>query len=431
MSQFIPTGFFPDRMHRLATRLGVRDGEAYTIVFGLVVALVLAVVGLPGVFRGFDPTGLGQAAAAAPSSPSTSVVDATPPTTESVTTPSLPSLAPSPLPSLPTDPSSPAPSPTTTAPPLTGGGDDRPLGEQALLAEVPEPGGPDDLAVGPDGTVYVVSDDDLSTGGPSALWAFSSTGDLLDTWTAPGQPGTRTRGLTGVTVDPDGTVYVTDASTARLLRLDRAKGALVAVAEVDDIAACGLLNLASPCEPGLVDSAPLLTDVASAPDGTIVVADRGQGTLWTLAGGDLEVLTTITDRLPGDGPIALSFASDSELLVAVGARLTSLPPGLPAVLQIRLSNGTAEAPRVVIDLEVAETPGGIVAGDSGRVYVALPASGVVADVGIDQGDRIDIVGDGDPSFTGPLGLALRDRSLLVADASDRIFDLSVNDRPAR
>ena len=423
-SQLIPT-----QMHRLATRLGVRDGEAYTIVCGLVVALVLAVVGLPGVFRGFDPAGLDQAAAASPSAPSTSAPDSPATTTESATTPSLPSLAPGPLPSLPASPSAPAPAPTTIAPPATGG-DDRPLGEQSLLAEVPDPGAPDDIAVGPDGTVYVVSDDDLVGGGPSALWAFSSTGDLLQTWTAPDQPSTRTRGLTGVAVDPDGTVWVTDAATARLLRLDRAEGALVPVAEVDDIAACGLLNLDSPCEPGLLSSAPLLTDVASAPDGTIVVADRGQGTIWRLDGSDLEVLTTITDRLPGDGPIAVSFASNSELLVAVGARLTSLPPGLPAVLQIRLNNGTAEAPNVVIDLEVTETPGGIVTGDSGRVYVALPSSGVVADVGIDQGDRIDIAGEGDPAFTGPLGLALRDRSLLVADTSDRIFDLSINDRPA-
>ena len=312
-SQLIPT-----QMHRLATRLGVRDGEAYTIVCGLVVALVLAVVGLPGVFRGFDPAGLDQAAAASPSAPSTSVPDSPATTTESATTPSLPSLAPGPLPSLPASPSAPAPAPTTIAPPATGG-DDRPLGEQSLLAEVPDPGAPDDIAVGPDGTVYVVSDDDLVGGGPSALWAFSSTGDLLQTWTAPDQPSTRTRGLTGVAVDPDGTVWVTDAATARLLRLDRAEGALVPVAEVDDIAACGLLNLDSPCEPGLLSSAPLLTDVASAPDGTIVVADRGQGTIWRLDGSDLEVLTTITDRLPGDGPIAVSFASNSELLVAVGA----------------------------------------------------------------------------------------------------------------
>ena len=106
-SQLIPT-----QMHRLATRLGVRDGEAYTIVCGLVVALVLAVVGLPGVFRGFDPAGLDQAAAASPSAPSTSVPDSPATTTESATTPSLPSLAPGPLPSLPASPSAPAPAPT-------------------------------------------------------------------------------------------------------------------------------------------------------------------------------------------------------------------------------------------------------------------------------------------------------------------------------
>lgn len=415
-------------MHRLADRLGVRDGEAYTIVSGLVVALLLATVGLPGVLRGFDATAVDQAAAASPSPSSTptSVVSVSPPSTESVTTPSLPALAPGPLPS-PSSPSAPAAAPTTTTRPGPGGGT-RPMGDLALLADVPDPGSPGAVAVGADGTVYVVSD--AAAGGSSSLWAFSVTGELRDTWTAPGQDGARTRGLTGVTVDPDGTVWVVDASTARLLRLDRTEDALIPVAEADDIPACGLLNLTSPCESGLVDSAPLLSGIVSAPDGTIVVADRGQGVLWRVDGSDLAVLTTIEDRLPGDGPIGVSFASDDELIVAVGARLTSFPPGLPAVVQIRLPGGRPDAPVLVADLAVTETPAGLVAGSSGRVYVAIPSVGVVADIGIDQGDRIDIVGgDGDPTFTGPLGLALRERSLLIADTTDRIFDLAVNDRP--
>lgn len=418
------------QMHRLATRLGIRDGEAYTIVCGLLVALVLGILGLPGVVRGFDAAGVDQAAAATPADTPTSVVAVSPPTTESVTTPSLPTLAPSPSPSHQPSPSAPASPPTTTEPPSLGGGPGaRPMGDLSLLADVPEPGSPAAVAVGRDGTVYAVSDD-ATAGGESRLWAFSPAGDLLETWSAPGQPGARTRGLTGVAVDPDGTVWVTDASTARLLRLDRSQDVLVPVAEADDIAACGLLDLASPCESGIVDSAPLLTGIASAPDGTVVVADRGQGVLWQVRGSGLEVLTTIDDRLPGDGPIAVSFASDDELLVAVGARLTSFPPGLPAILQIRLSDGRPEAPVVVADLEVTETPADLVTGALGRVYVAIPSSGVVADIGIDQGDRIDIVGgEDDPSFTGPLGLALRDRSLLIADSSDRIFDLAVNDRP--
>lgn len=421
------------QMRRLADRLGVREGEAYTIVCGLVVALVLATVGLPGVLRGFDPAALDQASASSPpSNTPTSVVAIAPPAAESVTTPSLPALTPGPLPPRPPTAPAPAPAPasapTPTAPPNLLGGP-HPTGELALLADVPEPGSPDAVAVAADGTVYVVSDA-AAAGGASSLWAFSPTGELRQTWTAPGQPDGRTRGLTGVTVDPEGTVWVVDASTARLLRLDRTEDVLVPVAEAEDIPACGLLDLVSPCESGMADSAPLLVGIASAPDGTIVVADRGQGVLWRVDGSELAVLTTIEDRLAGDGPIGVSFASDDELLVAVGARLTSLPPGLPAVLQIRLDGGRPDAPVLVVELEVTETPADIVAGSSGRVYVAIPSSGVVADVGIDQGDRIDIAGgDGDPTFTGPLGLALRERSLLIADTTDRIFDLAVDDRP--
>ncbi len=418
------------QMHRLATRLGVRDGEAYTIVLGLVVALVLAVVGLPGVFRGFDPAAIGQAAASAPSTtvPTPDGNVESPPSSD-VVTPSLPAFAPAPSSGAPIDLSSPpsgTPTPTT-APTATS--NDRPLGELDVLASVAEPGSPDGVAVGPDGTVYVVSDD--AGDRPSMLWAFTATGDPLDSWTTPGQPKGRTRGLTGVAVDPDGTIWVVDASTARLLRLDRSTDALVPVAEVDDIPACGILNLASPCESGLLDSAPLLSGVAAAPGGSIVIADRAQGVVWQLAGRKLSVLTTLDDRVAADGPIGLSFLSDDELIVAVGGRLSSFPPGLPAVLQIRLVDGAAQAPVLVADLAVTETPGDVVAGASGRVYVSIPSAGIIADIGVDQGDRIDIVGSSfDPSFVAPTGLALRERSLLVADGSNRLFDLAINDRPA-
>jgi len=75
-------------------------------------------------------------------------------------------------------------------------------------------------------------------------------------------------------------------------------------------------------------------------------------------------------------------------------------------------------------------PADVVAGGSGRAYVSLPASGTIADIGIDQGDRIDIRGDAtEPAFAAPHGLALRARSLLVSDASDQLFDLAVEDRP--
>ncbi|WP_436793877.1 hypothetical protein [Actinospongicola halichondriae] len=416
------------QMHRLATRLGMRDGQAYTVVCGLVVALFLAIVGLPGVFEGYGPAALGQAAASAPSSPSTTAVgDESPPSTDDITTPSLPAFSPQPggssNPPSGTDSTNETP-PTTTAPPPPVG-PSRPVGELALLAELPTTAQPDGVAVGPDGTIYVAGDD-VGTE-PSMLWAFSATGDAIGSWPAPDQPAARTRGLTGVAVDPDGTVWAVDASTSRLLRLDTSSDALVTVATAANIPPCGVLELTKPCEPGLLDSPPSLSGVAAGPDGSIVVADRGQGTVWKLNGKRLEVLTSFVDRLAGEGPVGLSYLYDGGLVMVVSGRLATLPPGLPAIFRLRPDESE---PEHVVDLGVGEIPGDIVASDASRLYVTIPSLGIVADIGLDQGDRIDTdVSASEPTFRTPMGAALRNGSLLLTDHVNRVFDLAVLDRP--
>jgi len=416
------------QVHRLATRLGMRDGEAYTVLVGVVVALVLAAVGLPGVFRDVVPAAIAEASAPArPSAQATAAAEVAAPDPAPAAA-GLPAVAPV-RPGAPASRSATPDRPSTAAERLPAPLGGRAAGERSVFAEVPDPGSPDGVAVAPDGSVYVTSD--AAGDRPSALWAFSPTGALLDTWTAPGQAGTRARGLTGVAVDGDGTVWVVDAATARVLRLDLSADALVPVAEAADLPACGLLPPSSPCERGLVDSAPLLSAIAAGPDDALVVADRAQGLLWTVAGDELSLLAALDDRLAGDGPVGVSFVDDDELVVAVGARQSSFPPGLPALVQLRLQDGQATGPpTLVADLAVGEVPADVVAGGSGRAYVSLPASGTIADIGIDQGDRIDIRGDAtEPAFAAPHGLALRARSLLVSDASDQLFDLAVEDRP--
>lgn len=420
----------PAAMHRLAARLGIRDGEAYTVVTGLVLALVLGVVGLPGVLRGHDVLPVHDAAAVRPPATArpTPAEPAAAPSTPRSPTPPIPARG---LAGAPRRSDAAARGATTPAPGTPGtpaSRSDRSPGQLSRFADVPAPGGADGMAVAPDGTVYVASDS--ARGDGPALWAFSAGGQLLDTWIAPDQPGVRTRGLTGVTVQADGTVLVTDAATARVLRLDRAAGALVPAATVDDLPACGLLSLQRPCEPGLVDRLPLLTAIATSPDGTVAIADQAQGVVWRLAGSGVEVLAALDDRVPGDGPVAVSFLTADELLVAVGARLPSFPPGRPAVLRIRLTNAGTEAPELVADLELGEVPGDLVAGASGRAYVTVPTAGVVIDLGVDQGDRIDIeVGRGDPAVTAPTGVALRARSLLLSEPSGAVTDLAIDDRP--
>ncbi len=418
------------QMNRLASRLGMRTGQAYTVVCGLVIALFLAVVGLPGVFAGYGPAALGQAAASAPTSPSTTTVgDVAPPSTDDITTPSLPAFS-SPPPTGSSTPSSgadtPTDTPTDTATPTAPSlGPARPVGELALVVELPATAQPDGVAVGPDGTIYVAGDDLGAE--PSLLWAFTATGEPVGTWPAPDQPVARTRGLSGVAVDPDGTVWAVDASTSRVLRLDPTADALVPVATAANIPPCGLLQLSKPCEPGLLDSAPDLSAIAAGPDGSIVVADRGQGTVWTLDGTRLEVLTSFVDRLAGEGPIGLSYLYDGGLVIVVGGRLATLPLGLPAIFRLRPDE---RDPEHVVDLGPGEIPGDIVASDASRLYVTIPSLAIVADIGLDQGDRIDIdVSATEPTFRTPMGAALRDGSLLLTDHVNRLFDLAVLDRP--
>lgn len=422
-------------MHALATRLGLRDGQAYTVVAGALVALLLGAVGLPPVLRGVEVPRIEQAVAdrSVRSSPGTTVavregVDrrptpsispgvATPPTSRPGSTPSRPQAL----------PAGDAAPPTSVPPP-------RAVGDLRVVADIGPPGAPDDVALAADGTVYVTSDS--ATRGPGRLLAFAADGTRRGSWAAPDQPDDRERGLTGVAVTGDGTVLVADAATGRVLRLAGSSSSLVPVATIPDLAACGLTG-ATDCEPGLVDRSPLLTDLAVALDGTVVVADHDQGIVWALVeGAEPEIFVPITDRSPVGGPIAVSFERNGQLLVAVSGRLSSLPPGLPAVFRVPVEDGDAGDPELLVDLADGEVPGDAVASRTDRLYVTIPSTGVIADIGIDQGDRIDLAAT-DDGYEAPTGAALGDRALLLTDPSDfggrgsfgRLLALTVNDRP--
>lgn len=424
-------------MHWMASRLGLRDGQAYTAVLGAIAALALALAGLPPVLRGVDVPVTEHAAALQPIAPSPAPTIVVGDEATKRSTPSIPALAPAPptretarattrrsaVPS-----AAPTPGSATTVP------TDRSVGDLRVLADVGAPGSPDGVAVAGDGTVYVATD--TNAGGPSQLLAFAPDGARRGSWAVPDQPEDRVRGLTGVAISGDDTVLLTDAATARVLRLDPRSSSLVVVASVPDVPACGVVS-GDGCEPGLVDNPPMPTDVAVSPDGLVAVTDHGQSIVWALDGSEVAPLVLLTDRSPTGGPIASSFERSGRLVVAVSSRLASFPPGLPALFRIPVDDaGDAGTPELLVDLADGEVPGDLVASATDRVYVTIPSVGVVADIGIDQGDRIDLVA-GDDGYQAPTGVALRDRSLLLTDPSDfggpglfgRLFALTLNDRP--
>lgn len=427
----------------VARRLGISVGQAYTVATGLTVAVALAVIGLPPVFDGI---GRSQVAAAHDASPVGDTISGP------VVGPDLAAelaigLAPvlqggagGHFPPRPAAggaaPPDEGPPPTVrVTPPVTG-----PLGSTTRFAAVPDPGAPAGVAVGPDGTVFVTTDNALTRGGSgaSALLAFDPAGHLVHTWLAEGQPSPRSHGLTDVAVDRAGEVWVLDGSSARVLRLDRAAGALVAVTELPDLPSCLLGLVAGPCEPGMSDSAPELRGLAARPGGGVLVADRTQGVVWSIApSGEAAVLAAVDDRLAGEGPVDVAVLDDGSLAVVVSARQGSAPPGLPSVLRIPMAGGAPGGPVVVADLELEDAPTSVVATASGRLYLALSGAGEVVDLGLEQGDQIRH-GEGlDPAFDVPTGLALRDGSLLVTNQGpagagpDRwaVLAFAVADRP--
>lgn len=415
-------------------RLGLSAGQSYTVATGMVVAAALLGIGLPPVVGRHV---LAPAEAAAPSAPTDG--EEAPVTAPAASIPVVQAPVPGAFAFTPSSPilgGSP-PNPPSRPPlalPVV------PLGTTTRFAAVPDPGAPAGIAVGPDGTVYVATGNAITRGGAGAgvVMSFDPTGKPGRVWTIDGMAATRSVGLTDVAVDAEGTVWVLDASTARVLRIDPGAAKPTVVATVPNRPACALGMVSSPCEPGLFDGAPELRGLAVRPQGGVYVADRVQGTIWSVDRlGAVASAVGFEDRVAGEGPVDVAVMGDGSLVATLSARLGSFPAGLPSVVRVRAKDGVFEAPEVVVDLAPADAPQSVVPTATGRVFVALSGVNEVLDIGLEQGDLVHYGPALDPAFDVPVGLALRDGTLLVtnqggasADASRwLVLALGVTDRP--
>lgn len=418
----------------LAERLGLSAGQAYTVVTGMVVAVGLLGIGLPPVLgrHVIEP-----AEAAAPSSATDG--GAEPATAPDAPLPVVQLPAPSSFGFTPSPPVADSGTPRVSVPaPTTSSA--IPLGTTTRFAAVPDPGAPAGIAVGPDGTVYVATGNALARGGTGdgVVASFDPTGRPRRTWTIDGMAATRSVGLTDVVVDRDGAVWVLDASTARVLRIDPGAAKPVVVATVPDLRSCAFGVVSPPCEPGLSNGAPELRGLAIRPQGGVYVADRVQGTIWSVDRlGAVAPAVGLEDRLAGEGPVDVTVMADGSLVATISARLGSFPAGLPSVVRVPVDGGAFGSPTVVTDLASGDAPQTVVATATGRVYVALSGVNEVVDLGLEQGDQVRYGAGLDPAFDVPVGLALRDGSLLVTNQGDANADasrwlviaLGVADRP--
>jgi len=385
---------------RLAARLGCTEGQAMTIVIGLVFGLVTAVIGIPPVTRhraGVAGAAPVRAAEVAGPGPATPVPAAVPVATVAPT----PDLAPAIIPSAPTPPV-PEGQPAAAA--------QSPLTTIGLFARVPDPGAPEGIAVARDGTVYVATDNAEGHGGagPSKVLRYSPAGVLQGAVEIAGQPANRTVGLAGLAIEPGGALLVADASTGRIIRLDSAGQRTVAT--LLDLPACGGV-VAAPlgCEPGTVNHRPEPRGIVVDSAGVIYVTDAGQGIIWRIDATGVPRPLHRDAAYSGSsalGGIAIDKAG--ELVFAAG-RVYALP--VDAI-------GRTGTRRLFAEISPGDGALGVTADASG-VYVSLAKANrilILTPAGAERGRVVS--SDGDPvPLDAPSGIAVSGSRLLITNQS--------------
>ncbi len=416
----------------VARRAGWTDGQAYTAVIGVVVALTLALSALPAALQAKRVAGpRGATRVPAPRGTLTPVQTLGPP--DDALAP-LPVPLPLATPLFDVTPLLPVPEATSSRPPP---------GTIRTFAAVPAPGAPAGVATAADGTVYAATGNGTRAGrpGPSHIFGYAADGRPTRDIVVDGQPASSGDGLAGAAVDPGGGLVVLDTSRHAILRVDLARGAATPIAALADLPACVAALAKPPCEPGARDHAPSVSAALFDRHGNLYVTDPAQATIWRLAAGARRPVPWYQslDLATGDGPTGLAWARDRGLLFTAGSTLDVANPNAGGLYRVTINaDGTPGARTLVAKFGADARPGALAAGTSGTAYVVLRGTGSIASVRPDGtvSGRIDPPGTGPIAIDTPSALALRNGALFVANRAPAtparwaVLSIVVNDTPA-
>jgi hypothetical protein len=443
-----PTAARGGSLQALTARWGWSEGDVWTVATGLTLSLVLAVTSIPAALR--DQPAISTSAsgpATAPAAPI--VVDDAPPAAGGLPIGDLP-LGPIPTPQLPlaSDPFPPLPGVPSSGPDGTSGTDgmapadaeepgnptvnEMPLaaGAVTLLAPVTE-GAPGAVTATPDGRVHA------ATGAPpegartaSTLLSFAASGVLERRVPVPGQPADRTMGVTALATAPDGTLLAPDAATDRVLVYDPQLATWSVRAELPDLPPC-LVPVLAGCQPGLLNTAPLPRGAVVDNDGTVFVADAGQGIVFILRPGKApEVWFSSAEVMGENGLAGVDLDGDGNLVAAVEQVARPLAAGSAGtVITIqRQADGSAGASTVLAAFQPGERPVDVAVGASGNTYVAVGGEGALVVLDPDGREQLRIT---DPALGRPTAVHLTGGRLFVAVAEPQhlVLQIGTDDKP--
>jgi sugar lactone lactonase YvrE len=253
-----------------------------------------------------------------------------------------------------------------------------------VFAKIGPPGQPEPVAVGPDGRVYVGTNQQEhgDRRAPSRIFAFSQGGKLVRQYVLRGQPLNENHGIQGLAFDRDGLLYVLDRSAdPRVVVLDPATGSQRRYASFRDVAPCASAA-GGDCSRTQLDN-PSGPDYGTfSASGDLYVTDIDQALIWKVPRGGGRAQVWLSDpRLESlFGPNGIQFMADGRTLLF--ANTTSNPmavnplTGRLYTVPVRPDGGAGTLTQVWESLPL-DAPDGFAIARSGNVYIALAGANQV------------------------------------------------------
>ena len=303
---------------------------------------------------------------------------------------------------------------------------DRPRLDVDVFARVGSPGQPEAIAVAPNGTVYVGTnqqqrgDSEL----PSRIFAYSPRGELVREYVVSGQNLEEPHGIQGLALDRDGVLYALDrAARARVFTLDPRTGEQRDYAEFRDVPRCPPAGPDGNCSATVLDNGPGPNFPAFGPDGSLYVTDIDQALIWRVpkGGGQPEVFFTDSRLENVFGPNGIQMMGDGRtLMFAVTAQSPSAGnPAIGRLWKLPIGpDGKAGELEPFWESEPVDGPDGFAIAQSGNVYVALAGASKLVQVS-PAGEEVARIPEQqtDPPFDGPASVAFSGESVLVTNQS--------------
>jgi sugar lactone lactonase YvrE len=299
-----------------------------------------------------------------------------------------------------------------------------------LFARVGPPGQPEPVAIGPDGRIYVGTNQ-LGHGdanAPSKIFAFSAAGELVREYELEGQPLDQDHGIQGLAFDRDGLLYVLDRSAdPRVVVLDPATGEQWRYASFRDVPPCSGAPTGD-CSATSLDSPSGPDYPTFSPNGDLYVTDIDQALIWKVpsGGGDAEVWLTDPRLESVFGPNGIQFMADGRTLLFANTASNPMAgnplTGRLYTVPVESDGGPGELTQVWESLPL-DGPDGFAIALSGNVYVALAGANQVvklspqfAELARTPPDPAANMAEEVP-LDGPASLAFLDDRLLVSNHS--------------